>query len=60
MKVPFKVIIDDGFCKYEYEYDVGEDTSIWDIAKSVADKFEIPVPEGKYLGANKQEFKEID
>lgn len=43
----FKVTIDDGYCSYEYEYDMNDEVSIYDIASGISKQFDVPMPEGK-------------
>lgn len=47
----FTVTIDDnsGTGAYQYEIYLPEEVAIFDVIKSVADKFNVPVPTGKYI-----------
>lgn len=49
MNSTFKITIDDGYGKYLYEYSLSEDLSIYDIAKTIADKYGVPMQEGKFI-----------
>lgn len=46
---PWTVTIDDGYCAYAYQFDIGEDIAIYDIAKAIAKVYNIPLPEGKHI-----------
>jgi hypothetical protein len=47
----FVVTIDDnsGTGAYKYTFMLPEDASIYDVAKSIATKFDVPVPTGMFV-----------
>ena len=51
---PFTVTIDDGYGAYEYKMAFPGDVAIRDLIKTLADKYEVQMPEGTFI---KQEPK---
>ena len=45
----FTVTIDDGYRKYEYKMAFPEDVAIYDLIKTLADKYEVETPEGTFI-----------
>ena len=46
---PFVITIDDGYGKYEYNMGLPGDVATYDIVKAIAEKFQVEIPEGKYV-----------
>jgi len=50
---PFVITVDDGYGKYQYDMGFPGDVATYDIIKAVAEKFQVEIPEGKYIDKNK-------
>ena len=49
-KLPdFKISVNDGFCTYEYPFDIGNNHSIDEVIKRIYKEFNIPEQEGKLI-----------
>jgi hypothetical protein len=46
----FEVTINDRYCVYKYDLDVGGDVSIADVARSICEKFNCELTKGEYCG----------
>jgi len=49
MYKPWTITIDDGFCAYSYQLDLGGEVAIYDVAKAIAEKYNVSLPEGKHI-----------
>jgi len=45
----FTVTISDGLCEYEYNFKLTKDVAIYDLAKAIAQKFDVEMPNGKLV-----------
>jgi hypothetical protein len=45
----FRITIADSYVGYQYEFQIREDTSIADIVRGIAERFQTQVPQGKMV-----------
>lgn len=43
---PYTVIIDDGLSKYQYTFNLKKEVSIYDIASTISNKYNVNTPSG--------------
>ena len=54
MKNEFIITIDDQYCVYKYVVNLPDDVAIYDIIKTICDKYKIETPEAIYEKTNNQ------
>lgn len=59
MNKPWTITIDDGYGAYSYELSLGSEVSIYDVAQTIADTYEVPLPEGKFVRVTKESQEPI-